>query len=78
MASGSAQQNLNVGKIKIYPVFKIPSPLMKQFKEMVRPMFKKIESNTIQICTLEKLRDTLLPELMSGQVRIQYGQETTI
>ena len=34
--------------------------------------------NSKQIRTLKKLWDTLLPKLMSGQVRIQYGQEATI
>jgi type I restriction enzyme S subunit len=31
---------------------------------------QKIKSNHKQICTLEKLRDTLLPRLMSGEVRV--------
>ncbi|KAF5437554.1 hypothetical protein C5S35_03455 [Candidatus Methanophagaceae archaeon] len=35
-----------------------------------------IKSN--QISTLEKLRDTLLPKLMGGEVRIQFGQEATV
>lgn len=72
MASGSAQQNLNVGKIKSYPAFKAPKDLMNKFKDAIQPNFKKINSNTLQIRTLEKLRDTLLPKLMSGEVRIQY------
>jgi len=33
------------------------------------PMYKKILHNKKQIQTLEKLRDTLLPKLMSGEVR---------
>lgn len=28
-----------------------------------------------QIRTLETLRDTLLPKLMSGDVRVQYAEE---
>ena len=38
----------------------------------------RISINSNQIRTLEKLRDTLLPKLMGGEVRIQYRQETTI
>jgi type I restriction enzyme S subunit len=71
MASGSAQQNLNVSKIKSYPAFKVPKDLMNKFKDVVQPTFKKISSSTIQIRTLEKLRDTLLPKLMSGKVRVK-------
>ena len=40
------------------------------FNIIVTPMFDKIYSNHIQICTLEKLRDTLLPKLMSGEIRV--------
>ena len=71
MASGSAQQNLNVGKIKSYPAFKVPKDLMNKFKDAIQPNLKKINSNTLQIRTLEKLRDTLLPKLMSGEVRVE-------
>lgn len=38
--------------------------------ETVNPIFQKIKSNTIQIKTLTQLRDTLLPKLMSGEVRV--------
>jgi len=31
---------------------------------------KKMETNVFQIQTLTKTRDTLLPKLMSGQIRV--------
>ncbi len=34
-------------------------------------LYKKIDINSSQILTLEKLRDTLLPKLMSGEVRVK-------
>jgi type I restriction enzyme S subunit len=39
---------------------------LAQFNEL----YEKIDSNNFQIKTLEKLRDTLLPKLMSGEVRV--------
>lgn len=72
MASGSAQQNLNVGKIRNYPAFKVPNQLMISFKETVSPLFDKVRENSTQIQTLSNLRDTLLPKLMSGEVRVAY------
>lgn len=42
------------------------------FTKRVRPIIEKKFTNIFQIRTLEKLRDTLLPKLMSGEVRIQY------
>lgn len=40
------------------------------FRQLVKLLFEKKETNSKQIHTLEKLRDTLLPKLMSGEVRV--------
>lgn len=45
---------------------------MNVFRTYTEPLFSKIKANIYQIRTLEKLRDTLPPKLMSGEVRIQY------
>lgn len=50
----------------------IPSPdKMIFFNAKIKPMFDKIKQNLIQIRTLTRLRDTLLPKLMSGEVRVK-------
>ncbi|MFH1097474.1 MAG: hypothetical protein ABH886_02040 [Candidatus Desantisbacteria bacterium] len=33
--------------------------------------WQKIQANNLQIHTLSRLRDTLLPKLMSGEVRVK-------
>lgn len=48
---------------------------IEKFNEEISPIFSKKETNTQQIKTLENLRDTLLPKLMSGEVRVQYAEE---
>ncbi len=48
-----------------------PSLLLNDFDNVVAPIFHKIKANQIHIHTLEKLRDTLLPKLMSGEVRVK-------
>ena len=40
------------------------------FDELVKTNFDKILSNQLQIQTLEKTRDALLPKLMSGNIRV--------
>jgi type I restriction enzyme S subunit len=45
---------------------------IEAFKNITENKFNKIKSNQQQIRTLEKLRDTLLPKLMSGEVRVKY------
>lgn len=52
----------------------IPIPdntTMQQFEKVSKSPFRKIRENQIQIRTLQKLRDTLLPKLMSGEVRVK-------
>ena len=43
---------------------------MEEMTHKVEPIFEKMILNNRQIRTLEKLRDTLLPKLMSGEVRV--------
>ncbi len=45
---------------------------IEKFKTITEGKFNKIKFNQQQIRTLEKLRDTLLPKLMSGEVRVSY------
>lgn len=44
--------------------------IVDKFQNEVKPIDDKIIKNSIQIHTLEKLRDILLPKLMSGEVRV--------
>ena len=48
---------------------------IEKFNKEVASLFDKKEINTSQIKILEKLRDTLLPKLMSGEVRVRYAEE---
>lgn len=41
------------------------------FHEIIKPIFLKIKLNTEQIQTLTQTRDTLLPNLMSGELRVK-------
>jgi type I restriction enzyme S subunit len=45
---------------------------IEAFSQTSRHFLRKSAENAIQIRTLEKLRDTLLPKLMSGEMRVQY------
>ncbi len=69
MAGGSAQQNISQELIQELEIPK-PGKRIKEFHQEAEPIFQKIKSNTVQIRTLTQLRDTLLPKLMSGEVRV--------
>ena len=47
-----------------------PQDEIENFQKEVKPIDDKVITNCLQIRTLEKLRDTLLPKLMSGEVRV--------
>jgi type I restriction enzyme, S subunit len=44
-----------------------------KFNEIILPDIHKVKQNLLQIQTLENLRDTLLPKLMSGEVRVKLN-----
>ncbi|MCO6464735.1 MAG: restriction endonuclease subunit S [Saprospiraceae bacterium] len=44
---------------------------LEKMTEKVEPLIEKIISNQSQIRTLTQLRDTLLPKLMSGEIRVK-------
>jgi type I restriction enzyme S subunit len=46
---------------------------MSDFQDNTELLFNKIRQNQKQIHTLEKMRDTLLPKLMSGEVMVNVN-----
>lgn len=52
-----------------------PDETVFAYEQTAKPLNDKIIANVEQIQTLENLRDTLLPKLMSGEVRVQYQTE---
>ncbi|MBP8674783.1 MAG: restriction endonuclease subunit S [Acetomicrobium sp.] len=58
-------------------VFLLPKrrDLIKDKLVCFNDLYRKVDVNMSQIRTLEKLRDTLLPKLMSGEVRVKYEEE---
>ncbi|KAF5414857.1 MAG: hypothetical protein C5S48_07490 [Candidatus Methanogaster sp.] len=51
----------------------IPSvEFVDAFQKDIKPIDDKVIANCMQIRTLEKLRDTLLPKLMGGELRVRY------
>jgi type I restriction enzyme S subunit len=70
-AVGSAQQNISQVLIKSLEI--TVNENIDKFHAEVDPMMKKIKANYTQIRTLTALRDTLLPKLMSGEIRINQS-----
>jgi type I restriction enzyme S subunit len=50
-----------------------PKELVEEFDSLTKEYFQKMKSNTQQIRTLNQIRDTLLPKMMSGEVRMKIN-----
>jgi len=75
LVSGSVQPDIpNEAVLQIF-IPRPPDEVLLSFNIKVKPLFIKIQFNTPQIQTLEKLRDILLPKLMSGEAKIMNNEQ---
>ena len=59
-----------------YYQFAVPSaPIAQKFSKIVKPLMEKIRVNNQQSHTLSQIRDTLLPKLLSGEIRVDDAAE---
>jgi type I restriction enzyme S subunit len=70
--TGTVFGSINKGDFENLGLVIPPFDLIDEYQKVVKPLDDKIAANTCQILTLESLRDTLLPKLMSGEVRVKY------
>ncbi|MBX2982159.1 MAG: restriction endonuclease subunit S [Flavobacteriales bacterium] len=70
-ANGSTFQEIS--KANFRPItLRVPPPeRMKAYDTLVRPMYERLVANERESRTLAALRDTLLPKLMRGEVRVK-------
>ena len=67
---GSTQPLVRQSDLKNIEILLPNDEIVLRFEQQSKNIFKKINKNKKQIQTLENLRDTLLPKLLSGEVRI--------
>lgn len=70
MIGSSGRQRVQIDAIKDYKLSLPSTNLVREFHYTVRPVFEQIRNNSIENETLSSLRDSLLPRLMSGRIRI--------
>ncbi len=69
--NGSVFKNLKTDILKNWIVTIPDEQTMRKFDDLIQPVFEKIKNNASQIQTLSKIRDTLLPKLMNGEIRVE-------
>ena len=69
--TGSAIPHLDKDFLKSFLILLPPFHILQSFHSLVEPLFQKIILNQKQIMTLRKIRDTLLPLLVFGKLRVE-------
>lgn len=68
---------INSTMIKALDVLVPKDQIMLKFNSVIQPIFAKLKNNNSQIQTLSTLRDTLLPKLIKGDVRVENFSNKT-
>lgn len=74
MAHGSAQANISTKVLLNYEIMNPGMILISRFHSHIENWLEKILSAEEEIKTLTNLRDRLLPELISGRVRVEENK----
>lgn len=70
LASGSAQQNLNKKTVEELSIIRPEKNILLLFEKLLNNTMEMMKVKIIENSELVKLRDTLLPKLMSGEIEI--------
>jgi type I restriction enzyme S subunit len=70
MVGSSGRQRVQRNMLETYGVPIPQQKLMEKFHQVTASIFSRINTNRIQIKNLSQIRDSLLPKLMSGKIRV--------
>ena len=70
--TGSIQKKISQENLLRYKAINVPKQLRDIYTERIKPMWEQKKLATEEIIQLTKLRDSLLPLLMNGQVSVNY------
>ncbi|WP_346200453.1 restriction endonuclease subunit S [Caldifermentibacillus hisashii] len=72
---GSTQPLITQSDIKNYKIIIPDRDYLLKYEELVGSLFLKYEKNYMENENLKTIRDTLLPKLMSGEIRVPVEEE---
>jgi type I restriction enzyme S subunit len=74
-ANGSTFLEISKSNFRPIPVITPPASLVDLFRQFVEPIYARIVANENQSQILAALRNTLLPKLISGEIRIEHAEQ---
>jgi type I restriction enzyme S subunit len=72
----TGQTELNRGKLASIKMLVPSKSTLDQFDKITIPLRNRFAANHAKVQTLTNLRDTLLPRLISGQLRLSEAKQT--
>ena len=75
LSNGAKMPRVNWKDLAAYPLCVPPTEIANRYNEALRPIIARMKANIHQAQTLATLRDTLLPRLISGQLRIPEAEQ---
>lgn len=73
--AGGTRQAVTKAQLETVPILVPPGTLLARFDRLFEPLFHRIDGNRRESRTLATLRDTLLPKLMSGELRVRDAEK---
>jgi type I restriction enzyme S subunit len=71
IVTGAVQAKISQNNLKSLIAVIPPENIMKNFNQIIKPLFDTIRKNFEETKILIQLRDTLLPKLMSGEIDVE-------
>jgi type I restriction enzyme S subunit len=75
MTGSSGRQRVSSGALMGFRLAVPPAEVLRRFGAVTDPLFERITANARESRTLADLRDTLLPKLISGELRVPEAEE---
>jgi len=75
LANGSTFQEISKRNFRTIQLARPSGEVLDAFNAIVKPLYDRITTNAEQVETLSQLRDTLLPRLISGKLRLPEAEK---
>jgi type I restriction enzyme S subunit len=75
--TGTTRATLNAQVLSVFHLVAPPAPIAEAFGTVVSPLRARVTINVQESGTLAALRDTLLPKLISGELRVPDPSDAT-
>jgi type I restriction enzyme S subunit len=76
--TSNSHQRVRPDQVSALPMVSGTDRVRSTFSALVRPMLRKVVANRYEVQTLAEVRDTLLPRLISGKLRLPESKELVV